>query len=99
MDFTLSLQIAFIGILVVFTTLLLLMVVIQLLQILATKKNTATTTVEQSQPIQEANIPPQHLAAIAAAISMLDQPYRIKSIAVQSNENWERSRYTDITTF
>jgi hypothetical protein len=99
MDYILSLQIALIGILVVFVTLAILNGLLEIPQLVVRLRN------RNKQPVQEApdqsileGIPPQHLAVIAAAIASLGDSYRIKTIEVSRNQNWERCRYTEITT-
>lgn len=98
MEIGLGLEITLIGMVVVFSTLLVLMGVVtipRLLTSLFNKKQEVLVQVEE-EPI--ADIPPQHLAAIAAAVAMMGESYRVKAIEVLGNDNWERSRYTEITS-
>lgn len=99
MELELGLLITLIGMLIVFATLYVLSEVLKI-----PKFFVGPVTAKREKPLaQPANphnpgIPPQHLAAIAATIAALDQPYQITAIEVQSNDNWERSRYTEITS-
>lgn len=91
-DFSWSLQIALIGILVVFTTLFTLQLLLQVPRLFTKAK---VSPVQPQVKQAESSIPPEHLAVIAAAVSMLGG-YRVKTIEISGNENWERCRYTDI---
>lgn len=100
MDLNLGLLITAIGIGIVFVTLFVLAETIKVPQRIFAifEKKKEVPAPQPATPAQKMDIPPQHLAAIAAAIAALEQPYRIKVIEVVGNENWERSRYTDITS-
>lgn len=100
MELELGLLITLIGMAIVFATLYVLAGVLKIPKFIV-----GSATAKKKKPIltpaippPNPGIPPQHLAAMAAAIAALDQPYRITAIELQSNENWERSRYTDITS-
>ncbi|HOC07217.1 MAG: hypothetical protein ACOX21_07045 [Bacillota bacterium] len=92
MEIGFGLVITLIGMVVVFLTLTLLLVIVGLPKVFLRKEK------PQVEPAIPEGIPPQHIAAIAGALAMLDGSYRIKIIEIIGNENWERSRYTDIAT-
>lgn len=100
MELELGLQITLIGISIVFIALFALIGVVKIPQLLlgqfGEKKEGLATRPAPTFP--EKGIPPQHLAAIAAAIAALDHSYRINAIEILGNENWERSRFTEITS-
>lgn len=100
MQISLGLLVTAIGMGAVFSTLFVLAEILKipkrLVSLLGKKKEEPAP--QPAIPAPKMDIPPQHLAAIAAAIAALEQPYRIKVIEVVGNENWERSRYTDITS-
>jgi len=99
MEIGLGLEITLIGMVVVFSTLLVLMGVVtipRLITSLLTKRNQEVPIQVEEEPA--ADIPPQHLAVIAAAVAMMGESYRVKAIEVLGNDNWERSRYTEITS-
>lgn len=101
MELNLGLLITAIGMIIVFATLYALAEIIIIpkwIVSLYEKRKKKEPAPQPAIPAPNADIPPQHLAAIAAAIAALDQPYQIKVIEVLGNENWERSRYTDITS-
>lgn len=100
MELELGLLITLIGMLIVVATLFILGEVLRIPKFFvgpATAKK-EEPIVTPATPSINPDIPPQHLAAIAAAIAAMDQPYRVVAIKVLSNENWERSRYTEITS-
>lgn len=92
MEIGFGLVITLIGMVVVFLTLTLLMLTVHFPKIFSPRgkpHNSASTPV---------GIPAEHIAAIAGALAMLEGSYRIRVIEIIGNENWERSRYTDIAT-
>lgn len=97
MELGLGLQITLIGMVTVFATLYLLAEVIKLPQIFFRVKD-KNTEGKGEVPAKEAGIPPHHLAAIAGVVASLAKPRRIQTIRIQANENWEQSRYTEITS-
>lgn len=96
MDLGWSMQIALVGIGVVFATLLALQLVLTvprwLAGIAANLKQSAGKTEEEQK------IPPEHVAAIAAAVAMLGGCHRIRAIRPAIGPNWEHSRYTNINS-
>jgi hypothetical protein len=97
MQFGFGVVITLLGITVVSLTLALLMLIISLPRLFLPKGSTEKATVS-SAPIYPVGIPPEHIAAIAGALAMLGGAYRIRTVKIIGNENWERSRYTDIAT-
>ncbi|HOB35794.1 MAG TPA: OadG family protein [Bacillota bacterium] len=100
MDLQLGLLITVIGMGIVFASLFALAEIIKIPKVLVSPKVSGKEVhvAQSDSPSRETTIPPQHIAAIAAVVAALDQPYRIRVIDVLGNENWERSRYTDITS-
>jgi len=99
MDYIWSLQIALIGIFVVFVTLAILQGLLEIPQLIVRLRSRSKQPVEEAPAqSQSEGIPPEHLAVIAAAVASLGDSYRIKTIVVSRNKNWERCRYTEITT-
>jgi len=104
MDLVRGLEVTLIGMLVVFATLVLLQGVIILIGLSSrllnrdSKQDKPAAKPAAPKPAENA-IPPEHLAAIAAAVAMMGQVYRIRTIEAVCPENWERSRYTDIKSF
>ena len=97
MDFIWSLQIALTGILVVFVTLIFIQGLLEIPQFLKRFGGKNKDDLER-ESLDPEEIPAETLVVIAAAVAMMDKPYRIKTIEVSGNENWERYRYTENTT-
>ncbi|MDD4658861.1 MAG: OadG family protein [Eubacteriales bacterium] len=98
MEIGFGLVITLIGMAVVFLTLVALMGIVRIpsaISGLSQKKQPPALAPAKSEG---AEIPPQHMAAIAAAVAMLGASYRVRTIEIIGNDNWERSRYTDIAT-
>lgn len=98
MEIGFGLVITLIGMVVVFLTLTVLMGVVRIPRAvsgLSRRKKSAEIAPAESEA---AGIPPQHIAAIAAAVAMLGSEYRVRAIEIIGNDNWERSRYTEIIT-
>jgi|SRR5690554_1112713 len=99
MDLGFALQVTLMGFTGVVLVLVVLMVVLNVPHYVS--KMGEGRKERRPQPQQQAvvsEIPHEHLAAISAAVAMLDGAYRVRTIEVVSNDNWERCRYTDITT-
>lgn len=98
MEIGFGLVITLIGMTVVFLTLMVLMFTVRIpsaISRLPQKKQPPSIAPAESDGSE---IPPQHMAAIAAAVAMLGTPNRVRTIEIIGNDNWERSRYTDIAT-
>ncbi|HBI57093.1 MAG TPA: hypothetical protein DG577_02335 [Firmicutes bacterium] len=98
MEIGFGLVITLIGMVVVFLTLVVLMGIVRIPS--AVSRLSQIKRPQESVPVESdgAEIPPQHIAAIAAAVAMLGASYRVRTIEIIGNDNWERSRYTDIAT-
>ena len=95
MELGLGLQVTLIGMVIVFATLYALSLAIKIPRIAMGRPNKA----EQPKHILEVQgVQLEHQVVIAAAIAALDRSYRIAAIEVAGNENWEQSRYTEITS-
>lgn len=91
-----GLVITLIGMAVVFLTLIVLMSVVQLPKGLLSLFGKRSPKSQQLSSDLPQTIPPQHIAAISAAISALGLG-RLNKITLIGNENWENNRYTEIT--
>lgn len=105
MEIVRGLEITVLGMAGVFATLVLLQGVILLTGLFVKIFNRSRSSDKkpyQTQPseslLNSPDIPAEHLAAIAAAVAMLGQSYRIRTIKTACPENWERGRYTDINS-
>lgn len=98
MDINLALEITLVGMGVVFSTLLILMGIVLLFRLFSglnsTRKEPDNLAPETATP---AEIPSQHLAVIAAAVTAMGSGYRIRTIEIIGNDNWERSRFIENT--
>ncbi|MDD2283104.1 MAG: OadG family protein [Eubacteriales bacterium] len=98
MEIGFGLVITLIGMAVVFLTLVALMGIVRIpgavSRLFQIKRPRESVLVESDG----AETPPQHIAAITAAVAMLGASYRVRTIEIIGNDNWERSRYTDIAT-
>jgi len=98
MEIGFGLVITLIGMVVVFLTLVALMFIVRIPSAatrLSRKKQAPAAALAEPDA---ARIPPQHIAAIAATVAMLDSSYRVRTIEIIGNDNWERSRYTEVST-
>lgn len=92
-----SLVITGMGVSVVFITLLALQAFLHLMNLALGQRPASSKAAEELNTSVDEGIPPQHVAAIAGALAILNQGYRIKTIEIVSPTHWEQSRYQDFT--
>lgn len=97
MDINLAVEITLVGMGVVFSTLLILMGVVLLFRIFSGNSTRKEPDHQAPEPAAPAGISSQHLAVIAAAVTAMGSGYRIKTIDIIGNDNWERSRFIENT--